>query len=296
MEEAPKPKTADDLRNVQMSVLIANALDSEGAHTSFGRLPLGDEQSAPIFGFGTSTRDQAQKQFLSEELSMGVGKVSPGPRYVVRENLNFKRPATVSFGKDERVTLGRKRIYDHYEMRDTATDPIKSKHYVQRSYGTTKFGTGSRAPPTVNTVSPGPQYFPPHRPEIPSAPQYTLGARRTNPAGSALMNQVSTTALGGPGRYAPENAAFTSIHQNIKHWSFTKRERKTVDIRTTKTTNQTYDVNSVACGTQYRSGRKTAPTVGFGTATRDQVRRLGMFKEMMATQPVAVRIQHPANY
>ena len=295
MEEAPKPKTADDLRNVQMSVLIANALDSEGAHTSFGRLPLGDERSAPIFGFGTSTRDHAQKQFLSEELSMGFGKVSPGPKYFVKENVNFKRPASVSFGRDERVTLGRRRGYDHYEIKDTFSDPVKSKHNVQKDYGTTKFGTGSRAPPAASSVSPGPQYLPPHRPEIPTAPQYTLGARRTNPAGSALMNQVSTTPLGGPGRYAPENAGFTSIHQNIKHWSVPKQERKTVEIRVTNK-NQTYDTNSVACGVQYRSGRKTAPAVGFGTATRDQVKRLGLFKEMMATQPVQVRIQHPPNY
>ena len=109
------------------------------------------------------------------------------------------------------------------------------------------------------------------------------------------MNQVSTTPLGGPGRYAPENAAFTSIHQNVKHWSIPRTERRTVDIRVSNK-NQTYDTNSVACGVQYRSGRRTAPTIGFGSATRDQVKRLGMFKETMATQSVRVRIQHPTSY
>jgi hypothetical protein len=38
------------------SSLIASALDSENAHTSFGKLPLSKEASNPIYGFGTGTR------------------------------------------------------------------------------------------------------------------------------------------------------------------------------------------------------------------------------------------------
>ena len=40
------------------SVMIANALDSPAAHTSFGKLPLAAEKSAPMYTFGTGTREE----------------------------------------------------------------------------------------------------------------------------------------------------------------------------------------------------------------------------------------------
>ena len=294
MEEPPKPPPAEDLKTVQVSVLIANALDSAAAHTSFGRLALADEKSAPMYGFGTATRKQAEKVYLSEELSMGIGKVSPGPKYTVQDNLNFPQPAQSSFPRDPRASLGPKRAYDYFEIRDTVSDPVKSKHFVQKDYGSTKFGTGSRAQQTTQSVSPGPQYMPPHRMDRPSSQKYSLGARRTNKGASSLVNQVSTPGLVGPGRYAPEKAGFTSIHQSIKEWSFSKRQRTTVEPHSTSK-HQTYD-NASSCGPQVRSGRKTAPTIGFGSATREQGKRAGMFKDAMATRPVTVRIQHPSNY
>ena len=98
------------------SSLIASALDSENAHTSFGRLPLSREQSKPIYSFGTGTRDNQYKVYYDEELSGIVGRTAPGPKYEIQENANFGVPEKYSFGKDPRVTLGRVNYYDHFSI------------------------------------------------------------------------------------------------------------------------------------------------------------------------------------
>lgn len=47
-----KPNTAPKEENkpiIPVGTLLAKVLDSEGAHTSFGKLPLGDEKTSPQF-------------------------------------------------------------------------------------------------------------------------------------------------------------------------------------------------------------------------------------------------------
>ena len=283
-EETQKPKT------VQLtSVMIANALDSPLAHTSFGKLPLADEKSAPIFSFGNETRDKISKQYLGE-LNMPPS-IGPGPKYEVTDKMKFKTNPEFSFGQEKRITLGKQITYDHYEIQDTFTDPIKAKIYTKKSYGNTKFGTESRMPPPDVQGTPGPQYYPPIKPEVPSAPKFTLGARRNN-QGSALENKVSTPALVGPGRYVPEASSYTSNHRNPSKWTFGGSE-KIGKMPKPVTKNQTYDTKSVACGVQIVSTKKTQPNVKIGTATRDQVAKLGMFKDMMAYNPPKIRLPHP---
>jgi hypothetical protein len=275
------------------TLMIANALDSPGAHTSFGRLPLSDEVTAPIFSFGTGTRAAFKKAFLDPELlTNAIGNSSPGPKYVVQENKNFNTMPQFSFGNDPRVTLGKPVKYDHFDLKDTFTEPAKANIYVKKNYGVAKFGTESRIPVEMNMASPGPQYYPPLKPEVPLAPKFTLGARRTNPNGSALENIVSTPGLVGPGRYPVEKAAHTSKHKNYSKWSFPKSEKIPKPKRSVSK-HQTYDTKNVACGPQYVSQRKSMPVVSIGNATRDQTARLGTFKDMMATQPTRVRIAHP---
>jgi Sperm-tail PG-rich repeat len=285
MEDEPKPKT------VQLtSVVIANALDSPVAHTSFGKLPLSDEKSAPIFSFGNGTRDKISKQYLGE-LNMPPS-IGPGPKYEVDSQMKFDSAPGYSFGNDPRITLGKPLSYDHYEIQDTFTDPIKSKIYTKKNYGNTKFGTESRIPPSDVQGTPGPQYYPPIKLEVPTAPKFTLGARRNN-QGGGLENKVSTPALIGPGRYVPEASSYTSAHRNPPKWTFGGSE-KIGKMPKPVTKNQTYDTKSVACGTQIVSTKKTQPNVKIGTATREQVGKLGTFKDMMAHNPPKIHLPHPA--
>lgn len=284
-EETQKPKVTQ-----LTSLMIANALDSPLAHTSFGKLPLADEKSAPVFSFGTGTRDKISKQYLGE-LNMPPN-IGPGPIYKVVDETKFKTTPAFSFGHDKRITLGKPVVYDHFEIQDTFTDPVKAKIYTKKNYGNTKFGTESRMPPPDVQGTPGPQYYPPIRPEVPIAPKYTLGARRTNQGGSALENKVSTPALVGPGRYVPEASSYTSNQRNPPKWTFGGSE-KIGKMPKPVTKNQTYDTRSVACGQQIVSTKRTEPSAKIGTATREQVNKLGMFKDMMAYNPPKIRMPHP---
>jgi len=61
---------------------LAHKLDSEQAHTSFGKLPISYELTAPNYGFGKSTRDEQSKVFLGElTVQENIGKGSVGPVY-----------------------------------------------------------------------------------------------------------------------------------------------------------------------------------------------------------------------
>ena len=284
-EDTQKPKTFQ-----LTSMMIAKALDSPLAHTSFGKLPLSDEVSAPVYSFGHATRDKISKQYLGE-LNMPTA-FGPGPKYDVKTDNKFNSAPSFAFGADKRVTLGKPVTYDHFEIQDTFTDPVKAKIYTKPCYGNTKFGTESRMPPPDVQGTPGPQYYPPIRPEVPVAPKYTLGARRTNQGGSAIENKVSTPALVGPGRYVPEASSYTSNHKNPPKWTFGGGE-KIGKVPKGVTKNQTYDTKSVSCGPQIVSTKKSEPNVKIGSATRDQVSKLGMFKDMMAYVPPKVRMPHP---
>ena len=45
---------------------LALQLDSKTAKTSFGRLPLSDEKSNPVFGFTQAKREENQKLYLGD--------------------------------------------------------------------------------------------------------------------------------------------------------------------------------------------------------------------------------------
>jgi len=270
------------------SSIIATALDSPQAHTSFGKVPLSKEKTNPIYGFGTGNREKMQKVYYDEELNVPT-RNSPGPKYQVKDNINFKTAPNFSFGTDKRVTLGRNTKYDYYEIYDPFTDPIHSKNYTQKNYGNTKFGTEPRLPAPEVQGTPGPQYLPPHRPEIKKSPQYSLGVRRPQP--DVLKNQVSTPGICGPGRYVPEASAYTSYHKNSSKWTIGKGD-KLGRMPKSVTKNQTYYTAS-SCGNQVVSSKKTKPNVKIGTASREQVSKLGSFADWMSNQPTRVRMPHP---
>ena len=58
------------------------------------------------------------------------------------------------------------------------------------------------------------------------------------------------------------------------------------------TKNETYATES-SVGVQNMSKKATEPRVKIGRATRDKVKKLGMFPSMMSKQPPRVRIEHP---
>lgn len=53
----------------------------------------------------------------------------------------------------------------------------------------------------ADKITPGPTYDPVLRPEVPAAPQYTLGTRRSLKGQDPLVPPTSTTNLVGPSTY-----------------------------------------------------------------------------------------------
>jgi hypothetical protein len=59
-------------------------------------------------------------------------------------------------------------------------------------------------------MTPGPEYNPNLRPEIPNVPQYSLYARRAVKGFDPLILLNSTSEIVGPGSYHPEKSSNTS--------------------------------------------------------------------------------------
>ena len=69
---------------------LAQALDSEQAHTSFGKLPLSTEKTAPNFGFSQANRWDGSKKFEAElTKAENIGKNAPGPQYMYEDKIKY---------------------------------------------------------------------------------------------------------------------------------------------------------------------------------------------------------------
>jgi hypothetical protein len=70
---------------------LAIQLDSKAARTSFGKLPLSDEFTAPTYSFGKSARPEQAKVFLGElTVQENIAKGSPGPVYQYEDQIKYK--------------------------------------------------------------------------------------------------------------------------------------------------------------------------------------------------------------
>ena len=69
---------------------LALQLDSKQARTSFGKLPLSDELSLPVFGFTQAKRGEGEKLYLGEVTKMNnIAKQSPGPIYQYQDTIKY---------------------------------------------------------------------------------------------------------------------------------------------------------------------------------------------------------------
>ena len=76
---------------------LAQALDSEQGHTSFGKLPLSVEKTAGCYSFPVAKRDDQAKVFIQDlTKTENIGKLGPGPQYAYEDKIKYKevRPST----------------------------------------------------------------------------------------------------------------------------------------------------------------------------------------------------------
>lgn len=146
---------------------------------------------------------------------------------------------TWTFSKDQRVTLGVKDPEIGFDIPQIMDEPNEADKLRKERICAPKFGTEPRIPMEFYEKTPGPQYYPQLKPEIPKAPAFTLGARRDK-KGGVLARETSAPENVGPGRYFPEKMIFTSVHKDFPKFSFPKNQRPDPKV-ITFTKHQTYD-------------------------------------------------------
>ena len=88
----PPPKIIESHSLYLALTSLALQLDSKAAKTSFGKLPLSDEKSNPVFGFTQAKRDEAEKLFLGDVTkNNNIAKQSPGPIYIYQDEIKYQK-------------------------------------------------------------------------------------------------------------------------------------------------------------------------------------------------------------
>lgn len=91
--------------------------------------------------------------------------------------------------------------------------------------------------------TPGPQYDPSLKHEIPAAPKFSFGFKRQIQGQSPLVSNASTGEGVGPGTYIHGNVPLTSEINKNPSWYLPKAKRLGL-FNTTWDKNQTYDMKS----------------------------------------------------
>lgn len=289
MTDAEDPHTEDKAVSIKVTPgLIASALDSQSIRTSFGKLPLADEKSNPVFSFSKSHRESTKKLYMGDELITSEAVVSPGPKYLVRDNISMRTLPKFSFGKGDRVLNGSQRKFDYFDRKDVLSDVTTAHQSIQRTIPNVKFGTSSRFSGEFSSASPGPIYDPKLATSAKGNGKFVLGGRHSGVQGDPLMLFTGTNALVGPGKYSP----YREFGESASAPSFPKNMRRTLEARVTSR-NQTYESHISSLGPQIRDTKLSSRVAVFGRSTRDHLARTAVFHSLMDTQPVRVRLPHP---
>ena len=138
-------------------------------------------------------------------------------------------------------------------------------------------------------MTPGPEYKPGIKPEIPTQPQYSLYSRRAVKGFDPLIELTSTSEIVGPGSYHPEKSTLTSVNQKYPNWSMPKGPRDPTHLNKSQL-NQTYDP-TCSIAPQTRSDKPSKPLYTVGKQQREN--KSGIFQSHMEYRPTNVRIDHP---
>lgn len=136
---------------------LAQALDSKQAHTSFGKLPLSVEQTAPAYQFSKARRDDGQKIYVGELTKIeNIGKNSPGPSIPHgKDELKFETAPSWSMGSEARNPEDKPK-YDFYENALFLDDPIEADLSRKARCLAPKIGTEPRFANGTYDNKPGP--------------------------------------------------------------------------------------------------------------------------------------------
>eukprot|EP00899_Mesostigma_viride_P018313 jgi/Mesvir1/26483/Mv16152-RA.1 len=129
----------------------ASPLRATRLRSTFGAQPLSTKETMPAFGFGSSSRSSAEKQYItSEHAKSGYGMNSPGPVYDRPSSIgpqktsNEENAPEFSFGSSSRFTKNNSGAVPGpgaYGLHSTLGKQVISE---KRSAGTFHFGSSTR--------------------------------------------------------------------------------------------------------------------------------------------------------
>jgi hypothetical protein len=146
----------------------------------------------------------------------------------VTDKFNYPRGPTHLIGTEIRQNKETEAKFDHYFRVDQDFDPIEADHFRKERSASTRIGLESRFKNNPKSMrgTPGPQYNPNLKPEIPNSDKFSFGYRRDYPGFSCLQPLISTPNVVGPGSYVIQHKPDTSEIITNPKYSFTRAHRK----------------------------------------------------------------------
>lgn len=226
----------------------------------FGDQAHSKRRSSPCYGFGSGTRAQASKVFLSSEhAKLSTPGFSPGPSaYTLRASVGSQADGRKAsspqwvFGSSDRFGMngGTKGVQNpgpgSYDMASGVGQQVSSSKQTQPMFG---FGTANRQHVAKVFVSEE------HNKSL-------HGCESPGPQMYTLLGAVGTQQL--------------SATRNQPSWVFASSNRfqyEHVKRAATSPGPGAYTL-TMAVGTQYLSTKASSPVPGFGTSNRDQMNKL----------------------
>ena len=129
----PKEDNVEIPQSVYTRKDIIQALNPS-SYSTFGKVPLSDITSAPIWSFSNATRKDLEKIGTSKLLSKGqfLGKASLGPIYSPKQNLVMKSEPQWSFPAEDKLKPI-KEPYDYYHLQDKFTNLPDAVKFVKEN-------------------------------------------------------------------------------------------------------------------------------------------------------------------
>jgi len=199
--------------------------------TSFGKLILSDENSAPLISFPVA------KKFNKAGVPSTLN--TPGPIYQYSDKFKYKSPQEWSIGNGKRPPLSSCEKFEYYnhtydEYKEFDLSLLKKKwEKVQGG----AIGLDPRIKFEIKEIYPGPGRYEPKMKQVkPTPPAYYLGEKGNI---TSIKVMTSTNENVGPDKYPVESCSFTSKHQVPPKWSLPMGKRKGLDYKVW-TKNETY--------------------------------------------------------
>lgn len=259
-------------------------MDSPGGfvRSTLGPQVVSVRASAPIFGFGSSTRDQAAKIFISSEhAKLSTTTISPGPAWG-----SHAIPSTVgpqvdgAFESAPRWAFG---SAQRFGVIAKTKDPGPGSYESRSSLG----AQGSS--------------------RLPTQPLFGMGTSTRDNVNKLYISEKHSTSL-FTGKNSPGPATYSlnasvgkqgaSTKANQPSWVFGSNTRfKDPDLlRSAKLPAPDAYSAPNGLGVQYSSPKRSAPLPGFGTSNRDHAAKVYMSPEHEKTKSYGKASPGPCTY